>query len=64
MASTRMRPSESLVICSVRALRAASDAVTVPMNSGGMSIVIRSYGSWTWPSTSRSSTSGRDTWSS
>jgi len=63
-ASIRIRPSASDDICSVRALRAASDAVTVPMCSGGMSTVIRSYGSWTCPSTSWSSTSGRDTWSS
>ena len=31
------------------------------MYSGGMSTVIRSYGSWTSPPTSWSSTSGRET---
>ena len=34
------------------------------MNSGGMSMVMRSYGSWIAPFTSRRSTSGRETWSS
>ena len=42
MASMRVRPSASVVICSTRARRAASEAVTVPMCSGGMSMLTRS----------------------
>ena len=62
--SIRTRPSVSVDICSRRPLRPASACWTSPMKSGGMSIVIRSYGSWTSPPTVRRITSGRLTVSS
>ena len=59
MYSRRTRPSASVVICSRRALRAARAVCTTPMWSGGMSTVIRSYGSSVSPSMVRRITSGR-----
>ena len=47
-----------MVICSIRPLRTASAWITVPEYSSGTSIVTRSTGSQTLPSTSRVTTCG------
>ena len=52
----RTQPVEWLTICSRRPLRSATNWVTTPTKSSGMSIDIRSTGSYVRPSTTRVST--------
>ena len=60
----RTQPVPWLAICSMRPLRAASSCVIAPRYSSGASIVMRSIGSCTLPSTSRVTTCGLPTVSS
>ena len=60
----RTQPVPWLVICSRRPLRAASSWVIAPRYSSGVSMVTRSIGSWTLPSTTRVTTTGLPTVSS
>ena len=62
--SMRIQPVPWLDISCMRPLRAAMSCVTAPMNSSGMSMVMRSIGSWTLPSTVRVTTCGLPTVSS